>query len=613
MLHIRNQLTTADCGLHSARAPRSTQRGDGVPTAPAAVYAGQDYSAPFTGLRVAPAGATAGTHGAQHMSKQIPTPGNLSRRTFLVAGGAAGLTTGGAAATTASGLGGMAARRNGTLTGPFDSLRDYVAAMEARGNVFRVARADQDAFEATALMYRLVDRFGRYRAPLVIFEEIKIDGVWRKGPVIANQLRHVEAETLVFGLEPVPLDDSATWHTARAHLDQLLADHNGAYPTIPAREVERAAAPCKEVVLTGDDIDITAFPFLQNNPGDSGRFINTTSVFTTDPEMGLNIGTYRCEIKGPRHIAVGSGEGQTGYTQLMAAQARGETRVPITLIVGHEPMVWLVSGSRVPARRGKRPVDELATAGGLRGRAIDVVKCDTNEFRVPATTEMVIEGTVSFDTFEVNGPYGEGSGYMGAPYNTAFTMRVERITHRRDPWLTNDFTGVTAPLLEQPGAALTVAGLRSLFPAVVDYRYIDSVTYISLRKDKPGQALDIGKRLAKLIPVFKIVIMVDDDIDLWDDAQRFMAFATRWQADPASHIFPELPGMPLEPSSPEREKTSKIVIDATRQWPEEGGPVRFPAYSRDVLEQHAPDLFDRVDAKWGAAILAQLRGKPQRV
>jgi 4-hydroxy-3-polyprenylbenzoate decarboxylase len=354
--------------------------------------------------------------------------------------------------------------------------------------------------------------------------------------------------------------------------------------------------------LTGDEIDVRAFPFFKNNPGDSGRFLNTTSVFTTDPEMGLNIGTYRCEIKGPRHIAVGSGEGQTGYRMLMAARERGEKSARIALVVGQDPMIWLVSGARIPERSGDKPVDELATAGGLRGKAVEVVKCDTNDIRVPAHAEMVIEGEVTLESFEPNGPYGEGSGYIGAIYTTAFTMNVTRVTHRIDPWFVNDFTGVTRPLIEMPGSALTVAGLKQFIPEIVDYRYQDSVTFFSVRKTEPGQALEIGKKLGKMIPVFKILVMVDDDVDIWNPAELFAAFATRWQAYPASHIFEDLPTMPLEPSSPVRERSAKIVIDATRQWPEEGGPEVFPAFSRQVLEEHAPDIFDRIDAKWGAII-----------
>jgi 4-hydroxy-3-polyprenylbenzoate decarboxylase len=532
----------------------------------------------------------------------------LNRRQILAAAGA-GLAATSLSQPAAAGPAASSAAifHRSAPVAPFDSLREYVSAMEARGNVMRFDRVDQDAYEATALMYRLVDRFGRYRAPVVIFENVKINGEWIKGPVVANQLRHVEAETLLFGLEPVPFDDSGTWHRARVHHDQVLRNAGGAYPTIPPIEIPAAKAACKEVILSGDEIDVRRFPFLQNNPGDSGRFINTTSVFTSDPEMGLNIGTYRCEIKGPRHIAVGSGEGQSGYTMLMRARERGEKTAPVTLIVGQDPMVWLVSGARIPERRGKKPVDELATAGGLKGKALEVVRCETNDFLVPASSEMVIEGEVSLENFELNGPYGEGSGYIGAPYEAAFTMTVNRLTHRRNPWIANDFTGVTRPLIEQPGAALTTFGLQQFVPEIKDYRYIDSVTWFAVDKQKPGQALEIGKQLAKLIPVFKIVIMVDSDVDLWSDTDRFMAFATRWQAYPGSHIYEKLTTMPLEPSAPERGITSKIVIDATRQWPEEGGPQEYPEYSRHVLEQHAPDLFAQIDSKWGERINAALR------
>ena len=85
-----------------------------------------------------------------------------------------------------------------------------------------------------------------------------------------------------------------------------------------------------------------------------------------------------------------------------------------------------------------------------------------------------------------------------------------------------------------------------------------------------------------------------------------MAFATRWQAFPASHIFEDLPTMPLEPSAPVRARSSKIVIDATRQWPEEGGPENYPDYSRQVLADFDPDIFDRIDAKWAGKITTRI-------
>ena len=317
---------------------------------------------------------------------------SVTRREFLAASGA-GLAAVSVTTTAQSADDRQPAgvRSASSYAAPFDSLRDYVAALEARGMLKRFGRIDQDAYEGTALMYRMVDHYDRFHAPPVLFEEVRIDGRWMKGPVVANFARHVDIEAILFGLEPVPGDSPATYKRARTFLNGLIEASGGAYPTIAPVRLKRRNAPCKEVIISGDDIDIRDFPFFQNNPGDSGRFINTATVFTSDPEMGLNLGTYRCEIKGPRHIAVGSGEGQSGYTMLMAAKERGETSAPIALVLGQDPIIWVVSGSRIPERRGKKPIDELATAGGLRGKAVEVVKCETNDFEGPAHAEMIIE------------------------------------------------------------------------------------------------------------------------------------------------------------------------------------------------------------------------------
>ncbi|MEC9375943.1 MAG: UbiD family decarboxylase [Pseudomonadota bacterium] len=532
---------------------------------------------------------------------KTPESGPLSRRDFIVGSGA-----GVAAAATISSVSapiGLKLNKGNVPNAPFDSVRDYIAAMDAQGLVRYFDAIDQDAYEGTAIMYRLIDRFGILEAPIVVFNKVKIGGRWMEGPVIANRLRHLHAEAILFGLDPSDRDPVESYHNAFEHLTEILNKNRGNYPTIDPIIVDRGDAPCKEVVIEENDINILDFPFFRNNPAEPDRFINTASVFTTDPEQGLNFGTYRCQIKGPRHISVGSGDGQTGYNMLMAAKARGERYVPLTMVVGQDPIVWLISGSRVANRRGKKPVNELALAGGLRGKALEVIKSETNEFMVPAHAEMVIEGTIDLNIPDPNGPYAEGSGYVGAVYEEAFFMNVTRVTHREKPWIVNDFTGVSRPMIEAPSTALETWTMKKIFPAVTGYRYVDSVVYIKVKKTKPGEALDIGKRLASIVPVFKIIVMVDDDIDLMKANETFAAFSTRWQPYPASHIFSEMmETMPLEPSAPARGETSKMVIDATRQMPEEGGPENFPAYSRNVFTEANPDIFEYVDKKWAVEI-----------
>lgn len=532
-----------------------------------------------------------------------------SRRGFLattsagIAAAAAGCSSTAGTATAASST--PAKSDKALPVGPFDTFREAIVALEARGRVVRIARVDQDAYEGTALMYRLVDRYGAEGAPAVVFEEVKMGGRWMKGPVVGNFIGHWDAEALVFGLEPDPAGGPQTLRKARDHLVALAKSNGGRFPEIAPVEISRDKALCKEVILRGDEIDMTAFPFLQVNPGDGGRYVNTASVLTKDPKAGINIGTYRCQLKGPRKIAVSPGAGQTGWRMLDAARKRGETTAKISLVLGQDPMVYLVSGSRVANRAGDRPVDELAVAGGLRGRAVEIVRSETNDFMVPAHAEMIIEGEIPLNDTEMEGPYGEGLGYQGDG-ERAWYMNVTTVTHRRNPWLHNSFTGVDRGPVSAAGLASSLLFTQKLIPEVKDMHYrskANNIMYVSIDKTAPGQGIAIGEKLGKFNPVAKVVIVLDSDINLMDISQVMFAISSRWQPAPAARIFADLPGLPLDPSQKDPNKTSKIIIDATRQWPEEGGPEKYPATNRSVLISKAPDAFARVDEKWTDIVL----------
>lgn len=490
------------------------------------------------------------------------------------------------------------------VKGPFDNFRDYVAAMEAYGFLLRFDRIDQDAYEGTAIMYAARDKFGMWGAPALLFEEIKINGQWVKGPLIANDQGPWGAEAIVFGLDPVPGDGWATYRKAQAYFIEMLRKSGGRYPTIEPVEVPRDQALCKQITVRGDDIDLTQFAFIQGNPSDAGRYINTGCVFTEDPEMGTNFGTYRCQLRGPRTIGVNSEPNQTGWKMLMAARERGEKVAKVSIALSPDPVVWLISGSRVGGRRGNKPVNELAVAGGLRGRALEVVRSETNNHLVPAHSEMIIEGEIPLDSFLPEGPYAEMYGYMGLYKPENFWMNVTAVTYREEPWIMNNFTGVNRGGVKAPSAASSRYNLSKTMPEIVNFHTSNEavgMTYVSIRKTKPGQGLEVGKRLAKIIPICKIVVVVDDDIDVLNDKEMLLAMGSRWQPASASYVFDELSGMPLDPSSPERGVTSKIVIDATRQLPEEGGPAVYPALNRSLLEEGAPEAIDAAKARWGAA------------
>jgi len=206
-------------------------------------------------------------------------------------------------------------------------------------------------------------------------------------------------------------------------------------------------------------------------------------------------------LKGPRKVAISPGAGQTGWKMLEAARKRGEKTARISLVLGQDPIVYVVSGSRTANRQGDKPVDELAVAGGLRGRPVQVIKSETNDFLIPAQAEMVIEGEIPLDDLEKEGPYGEGLGYQGDG-EKAWYMNVTTVTHRRNPWMHNSFTGVDRGPIKSPGVASAYLFSKKFVPEIVDFHYLSNANNIFLSastKRRPVRVLPPGRSLASSI------------------------------------------------------------------------------------------------------------------
>lgn len=487
------------------------------------------------------------------------------------------------------------------MTGPYNSLREYIEALDARGRLLRLPHMDQDQFEATGFAYRMIEELGYHAAPAFLIEHVKTGGQWLDGPVLGNVFPGWLAEALAYGVPEaaignLPADDPRLYHLTRKHL-ALKLGIDDRWPRIPPREIERTAAPVKEVVITGDDVNLLAFPWLQTNPGDAGAYITAGTVFMEDPEHGRNVATYRCQVKGPRKLGVNCEIGQHGWIYLQRAKQRGEASLPVAVVLGADPITFSVGTSKL-AGLGE---DELDIAGGLRGQAVDLVACESSALRVPAAAELVIEGEIPVDQVEEEGPYGEVYGYMGLKKPRNFVMHVRTITHRHKPWIVNAFAGVTKLTMSMPQAVGNFSRYKKLLPGLVDlYRPVETtgVVLASIDKRLPGEGMSAGQCLAAGDLFSKVIIIVDGDIDLHDKGQIFHALGTRWQPDPASLLIPRTKGFPLDPSAPVRWLTSKMIIDATRQLPAEGGPAQWPAVSRVLLNQQSPHTHALVASRW---------------
>ena len=483
-------------------------------------------------------------------------------------------------------------------TGPYDSLRDYMEAIETHGNVIRIEAIDQDAYELTGFMYKLIDKHGWLGAPTVIVESVKISGEWVQGPIVINQYGMAAHEAMAIG---VPLDDIEAGQHVQNYKKALKKMMNiGELSSIETITIDQATAPSKEVILKENEINILDFAFIQTNPGDNGRFINTGNLVTIDPEAGRNVGTYRMQIKGPRKIGISPEKGQDGWKFLMNMKEKGEDVAQAAVVLGTDPIVFAMSSSKT-ARSGQ---DELEIAGGFIGKPVKVVKCENSDILVPANVEMIIEGEIPLNDLEKEGPFGEMYGYMGLPHEEQFYMNIKTITHRVNPMIVNQFTGVTRGYITTPGEAASLRGFSKFMPELRGFHIpIDHVgfLFLSIEKTKPHQAIELAEKF-NFLPLGKIVIVVDEDVDIHNTKEVFRTVGARWQPYPGAKIIEDGLGFFLDPSAKIRRKSSRILIDATRQLPEENGPSPYPKLNREHLVEHAPEIFDLVKEKWGHLI-----------
>jgi UbiD family decarboxylase len=476
--------------------------------------------------------------------------------------------------------------------GPFDSLRDYLAALDAAGLLLQIPEFDQDAYESTAFAYRLVERRGYNRAPAFRFERVRIDGEWIDGPVVGGAYSPWLGEALCFGIAGHASPQEAYADT----LDKMSALRGPqGFPHITPREVRAADAPVKQVRLSGEAVDLTRFPFIKTNPEDGGRYINSGCLLLQDAELGAKIGVYRCQLQGPRVISVNPEPGQGGWRFLQAMKERGDRVARVALVLGVDPITYGVAGAAVAV--GEQT--ELGVAGGLAGRAVAVVRAESSHVMIPATAEMAIEGEIPLNETRPEGPFAEFYGVMGEAKAENFFMRVTAVTHRTRPVFLNSYSGILRNAIAIPREATLLAKYRGLIPglqAIHVPQQAAGVHIVSIDKQSAGQGMQAGLAYAEGEMLAKVVVVVDREVSPYRLDDVWQTLGARWQPQPATAIIAEAPGIPLDPSLRDPPTTSKAVIDATPQFPDEGGPAVSPGNSGFLFRSARPEALRDIDA-----------------
>lgn len=340
----------------------------------------------------------------------------------------------------------------------------------------------------------------------------------------------------------------------------------------PVVEISSADAPVHQVVLTGNKADVSKLPFHPQHEFDGGVYISSGIDFTVDPETGMtNIGCRRLSMRGRYECTTNV----TGRSHLratyMAALKRGE-RLPISYIVGSHPLDFMASSIRA-AR-----TDELKYLGGFRGEPVPLVKCATNDIRVPADAEIVIEGYLDERGYiEPEGPYGEYMGYYG-PMHLDPIFHVTGITMRKDPLHQSLFHGVGKVLGRTDAVHMSALRIEAEAKRLLRLVGIDVVAAwqplyggemqhlrVAIRQTAPGQAKHVISTLFGAIPSLKHIFVVDEDIDVRSDDAMEWALGTRFQANRDLMIMEGMHGMKMDPSLRGQVLGSKAGFDCTRE------------------------------------------------
>ncbi|CAD7778774.1 MAG: 3-octaprenyl-4-hydroxybenzoate carboxy-lyase [Candidatus Methanoperedenaceae archaeon GB50] len=474
----------------------------------------------------------------------------------------------------------------------FSDLREFMALLEERGLLKRVSVEVDPFLEITEIVDRLVKSGGC----AVLFENVKGYDV----PVLANLFGSMERICLALGVDD--LDDVGRRIEELLRFDVPGGLRGGLRMLSRLREFAGfkprivKTGPCKEVVLRGGDASLDRFPILTCWPGDGGPFITLPVVFTKNPRTGRqNVGMYRMQKFDSSTTGM--------HWQIHKHGARdfedAEERLEVAVVIGADPVV--VYAATAPLPEG---FDEIFFAGFLRGKGVDLVKCESVDLFVPAGSEIVLEGYVEVGETRMEGPFGDHTGYYSLP-DLYPVFHITCITHRRSPIY--HATVVGRPPMEDAylGKAterIFLPILRAHFPEIVDMNLpvegvFHNLAIVSIDKRYPGHARKVMLGLWGLgqMSFTKVLIVVDRDVNVHDMGEVLWAVTTR--IDPARDVIliPNTPTDTLDHASSIPNLGSKMGIDATIKREDEGFMREWPS----VLTMRE-DIKKMVDEKWGS-------------
>lgn len=441
----------------------------------------------------------------------------------------------------------------------------------------RVERQVDPKFELSAVLRKLQDE---KRFPAVRFSRVK----GSKFPVVSNLFASTRRLALAIGVSP----------------ENLLQGYMEREDRLLESKMVRSG-PVQDVVIEGRKVDLTRLPVVTHCEKDAGPYFTSAVGVFKDPDTGIyDVGIFRMQLKERNKVGVLYG----AYSKAARIIRKNEERnkpTEMAVFIGHHPASILCSQTKVPVH-----IDEFAVMGGLLGEPVELVPAKTVDVRVPAWAEFVLEGEILPKVREPEGPFGEYPWYYGLEYSS-HVMRVKAITHREDAIYHDIFSAhadhnmcgkIQRESVIFKRIRMAVPGVKAVvLPLAGACRHVG---YISMKKEFDGQGKTAAMAALVAESMMKLVVVVDDDINVENETEVWWAVATRAQADRAIFMVPESYVSELDPSAYSIRSRNergylgtKWAIDATRpiNLPfEERADVPHEVWSRIRLQDYLPGL-----------------------
>ncbi|MBI3585419.1 MAG: menaquinone biosynthesis decarboxylase [Nitrospinae bacterium] len=458
----------------------------------------------------------------------------------------------------------------------YNSLRDFLARLESEGELIRIKEKVSPNLEIT----EITDRFCKSKdgGKAILFENTddsdpRLNNSGTGVPVLINAFGSKKRMAMALGVDDIEEIARDIQELIELKPPQNLIEKIKFLPRLfeishyPAKVIT-GKAPCQEVVLTGDEIDLFKFPILKCWPLDGGRFITLPVVFTKSLKSGKrNVGMYRMQVYDKKTTGMHWHIHKDGASHYDEYKKSGK-RMEVAIAIGTDPVVTYSATAPLPYG-----VDELLFAGMIRKKGVELVKCKTINMEVPATAEIVLEGYVESDELKEEGPFGDHTGYYSLKGDYP-VLHITAITHKKNPIYFTTIVG--KPPMEDcyMGKAterIFLPMLKSLNPEIVDMDLpwegvFHNCVIVSMKKRYPMHARKLMTSLwgSGQMSFSKMLLTVDEAINVHDYKEVALRLLNNIDIERDIYISEGTLDV-LDHSSPNYIYGSKIGVDATER------------------------------------------------